>query len=291
MGTGKKNIISDSYWGGYFEPFQPKPSSKKGLRIALFGSTNAGHLVLDTLIRFERKNPNLLNFVGVATDDPLDPNTRINVGKRIWSKYDDEQTKALVDSMISSSLSAGIPCFTGDVKTQGFRRIFSDWDPGIIIMCCFGQKIDAHIYNYPVYGMFNFHPSDLVSNIGAGPRPFEATIQRGESKSFMALHKVNDIIDGGPIIGISPPVRICLENGEYPQNLLTMQEKIPAICGWMSIELILQTLRNMKQGLKKPVNEIDFASVIPEEVRKIMLKPPTNDLNEYYALPLHPELI
>jgi folate-dependent phosphoribosylglycinamide formyltransferase PurN len=281
---------SGSLWGGLYEPSQCKSDEGKGLRTAVFGSTNAGALVVASLIRFEEKFPHLLNLVGVATDDPVDPDARISAQKRIWKNYNPKEMNLLMDKVITTASDAGLPCYTGSVKTDYFRTILTGWNPDVIIMCCFGQKIDSFIFNYPRRGMYNFHPSDLAANIGTGLHPFTDTIGKGRKASTMTVHIVTETIDRGAIIGNSPAVNICLANGDYPKSVLTLQEKVPAICGWMSIELILEVIKNQQSGKDGAISSIDFNANMPDAIREKLLEPTTDDLNTSYTLPLHDKI-
>lgn len=274
-------------WGGLYIPRQHKQNRSGGLRLAFFGSTNAGNLVLGQLLKYEAKYPGRLNIVGVATDDPVDPDTRISVAKRIWGKYTREEMTSLRDKVITTSLSHGLPCYTGGVKNDLFWEIYSGWDPEMVIMCCFGQKISKPIFTYPAYGMYNFHPSDLAKSIGAGPKPFEETMKQKRSTSRMVIHLVNEIIDGGPLIASSPPVNICLENCRYPDNILTLQEKIPSVSGWMGIELLLEVLRQKDQSRSGCIEPFDLEARIPDHICKKLMEPAKENPEELYLLPEH----
>jgi len=286
------NKINDSgsLWGGLYKPSQRKSNDGKGLRTAVFGSTNAGALVVGSLIRFEEKYPHLLNLVGVATDDPVDPNARISAQKRIWKNYKTDEMNLLMEKVIKTAINAGLPCYTGSVKTDYFRSILTTWNPDIIIMCCFGQKIDAFIFTYPRRGMYNFHPSELAANIGTGLHPFSDAIKKERKTSTMTVHMVSETIDCGPIIGNSPPVNICTASGDYPKNILTLQEKVPAVCGWMSIELILEVIKNHQSGKNGAISSIDFNANMPDVIREKLLEPAIDDLTEFYTIPLHDKI-
>jgi len=287
----KRTVTDPGFlWGHLYEPVSSGSNRRQGLRTVIFGSTTAGNLVISDLSRLELHHPDLINLVAVATDDPLDPHTQISVAKRIWSKYTEQEMERLRDLVIDSSMKAGVPCYTGSVKTEAFRSLFRRWDPDVVIMCCFGQRIDQPLFHYPPFGMYNFHPSDLAANIGAGPKPFEVTISQGRTTSRMIVHQVNEIIDGGPIVGSSPPVNICLADGRYPESLLTLQEKIPSVCGWMAVELI-RILHDRKQkGLKGAIPFIDFEAVTPLSVKRLLMEPALNDPGVLYTLPDHPLL-
>lgn len=274
-----------SEWGELILP-REKRDQEGGLRVVLFGSTTAGHLVLETLLQFNRNHPGKINVSAMATDNPCDPQARIGIKKRVWKYYSSLQQRRLMDLVIQEACIAGIPCYTGSVKNDYFKGLLQQWDPELIIMCCFGQKIDSFIYNYPSYGMYNFHPSDLASNIGAGAKPFESTILEGRTISKMILHMVTETIDGGPIVGISPPVSIVTSNGTYPGNFLVLQEKIPSVCGWMTYGLLKAVLDLKEQGVLQPVKTIDFDRVIPHKVKELLMVPAENDPSQVRRLPL-----
>ncbi len=265
-----------SEWGELIVPLE-KRERRGGLRVVLLGSTNAGKLVLDTLLRFAGNHPGKIDVIAMATDNTRDPLARIGMKKRIWKHYTKEERENLMEMMIQGALTAGIPCYTGAVKNDYFRGLLREWDPEMIIMCCFGQKADQFIYAYPRYGMYNFHPSDLASNIGAGAKPFESTIMNGRSTSHMILHQVTEIIDGGPIIGISPRINITLAEGGYPDNFLVLQEKIPSICGWMTYGLLLAILGRKEKGMNGPIGKIDYEVLIPEGIMEMLMEPVKND--------------
>ncbi len=277
----------ESLWGAFYTPLHPKKGSPEGLRVVVFGSTNAGALVIDSLLRFEKKYPGLINLTGVATDDPYDPNTKISVSKRIWRYYSKDEMYSLRNKVIGLVTSGGVPCYTGSVKPGYFKDIFLHWNPDLIIMCCFGQKIDSFIFDYPAYGMYNFHPSDLASKIGEGTQPFHDTMNNGKNTSVMTIHLVNELIDKGPIVGWSPKINIRKSDGTYPLSILSLQEKIPSVCGWLSVELIIEIVRKKQSGLKGAVTEINFGELIPALVRKKLMEPANDDLSDRYELPRH----
>jgi len=203
-----KIIKPETVWGELYEPAVPKKNSGEGLRVVLFISCNCGDITLKNLFRFEQKYPDKLNIVGVATDDPVDPNARITLRKRVWSAYTPEERSELKDKLINSCMDAGIPCYTGAVKTDYFRSMFKTWDPEALIMFCFGQWLDPFLFEYPVMGSYNLHPSDLPKHIGAGTQPFQNAMKNGLKTAPLVIHQITGLIDMGPIVGVSAPVNI-----------------------------------------------------------------------------------
>lgn len=281
-----KNIGSE--WGALYVPVIPKKERKSALRVVLFVSYDSGNLTLKDLGRFETLFPDKLNIVGVATDDPVDPKAKISIKKRIWSLFDADKHQAIMQRVIDESIRIGTPCYTGAVKTDYFRNLFHEWNPDVLIMNCFGQWLDSFLFTTPRMGSYNFHPSNLPKKIGAGTQPFHETIRNRMTSSPMVIHGVTEIIDMGPIIGVSPAVNICLHDGSYPESLVTLLNKITSVGGWMGVELIQAIIRRKGMELSGLIDPIDFGKVMPESVKRILAKPAVNNLNEKYEIPKHP---
>jgi len=286
----KKTADQESLWGEFYEPGIPKMNHGKGLKVVLFVSCNCGNILLNNLWLFEQKYPQLLNIVGVVTDDPVDPNARISLKKRIWSQYTPEARWELREKIITSCMTIGVPCYTGAVKTDYFRTIYTSWNPEVLIMFCFGQKLDSFLYDYPVMGAYNLHPSDLPKQIGAGTQPFQNAIRNGLKTSPLVIHHIAELIDMGPIVGVSTPVNIRLADGSYPRSLLTLLEKITSVGGWMSVQLISDIVDLKSRGITKPVDWIDFEKKLPVEISQLLMLPASDDLSEMYEVPPHPLL-
>ncbi|MCX6225505.1 MAG: formyltransferase family protein [Bacteroidia bacterium] len=287
----EKLIDPESLWGEFYKPVRPKENFGDGLRVVLFVSCNCGNNLLVNLFRFEQKYPGQLNIVGVVTDDPMDPNAKISLKKRIWSQYTPEERSALREKIINSCMNIGIPCYTGAVKTDYFRRIYESWNPEVLIMFCFGQKLDSFLYDFPAMGAYNLHPSDLPKQIGAGTQPFQNAIRNGLKTSPLVIHRIAELIDMGPIVGVSTPINIRLEDGTSPQSLLTLLEKITSLGGWMTVQLISDIIKQKARSETGPLSWIDFNKELPEEIKQLLMMPATNDLTEMYEVPLHPLLM
>lgn len=286
-----KIVNEESLWGELYEPVRPKLNTGSGLRVVLFVSCNCGDRVIQQLSNFEQKYKDKLNIVGVATDDPIDPNARISLKKRIWNHFTPAERQDLKFKLIQSCMDFGISCYTGSVKTDYFRKIYKAWNPEALIMFCYGQKLDSFIFDFPDMGAYNLHPSDLPKKIGAGTQPFQNAIRNGLKTSPLVIHEVTEIIDIGPIVGVSPPINICLEDGGYPSSILTLLEKLTSIGGWMSVQLVAEMIDYKAKGKSGPVHCINYFKLIPPEMKEMMMSPATNDLNEKYELPLHPLLL
>jgi folate-dependent phosphoribosylglycinamide formyltransferase PurN len=281
---------NESGWGAIYNPLKPKMDKKEGLRTVLFVSCDCGNLMINDLARFEALYPEKLNIVGIVTDDPLDPAAKISIKKRIWSQFPQNEHATIFQKVIDSSINIGVSCYSGAVKTDYFREIYRKWNPEALLMFCFGQRIDAEIFDFPKMGSYNFHPSDLPKKVGAGTQPFQNAIQNGLKTAPMVIHKVTEIIDVGPVVGVSPQVNICLEDGSYPKSIITLLDKITSLGGWMGVALIDAIISIKESGVTGNIMNIDFEKIMPQELIDVINLPAVNDLNEKYAVPLHPLL-
>jgi folate-dependent phosphoribosylglycinamide formyltransferase PurN len=286
----KKITDSESLWGDLFLPDKPKLNQGKGIRLVLFVSCNGGNNLLNALALYEQRYPDQLNIIGVATDDSINPNARITKKKRVWNEYNDEERSELRSKVLDSCMNIGVPCYTGSVKTDYFRNIYKTWNPELLFMLVFGQKLDSFLFDYPTIGAYNFHPSDLPKHIGIGPQPFHEAIRKGLKTSVFTIHKITELIDIGPTTGISTPINICLEDGTYPKSVITMFEKITSVSTWMGVTLISKIIARQACGKSGHVTRIDFSKELPEEIKQLLLKPATDDRNELYKVPDHPLL-
>jgi folate-dependent phosphoribosylglycinamide formyltransferase PurN len=261
----------------------------EGLRILFIGSAGPGILVLDSLKRYQLKYPDRINLLALVTDMPTCSKAKISSEKRIWRFFKKSEKEILFSNIKESALSFGIPCYSGAMKCDFFRELLHAWNPEIIIMCCFGQLVDNVIFNYPTYGMYNVHPSDLAASIGIGTQPIEHTIQMGFSTTNLTFHQVSETIDGGSIIGKSPLINIKSADDSYPTEILTLYEKVCSIGGWMTLDLIGAVLDKRSRGEQGVIDYLDFEKYIPQDIKNILLAPVTCG-GDNYTLPLHRSL-
>jgi folate-dependent phosphoribosylglycinamide formyltransferase PurN len=280
-------------WGELVIPEKSANPAKtqEGLRTLVVGSAGPGMLVLDSLKRFEQKYPEKMNLLALITDMPTSSKANISAEKRIWRFFTPEEKQLLYRTIQETALSFGIPTYSGAVKCNFFRELLFAWRPEIILMCCYGQLIDAAIFNYPDYGMYNLHPSDLASTIGIGTQPVEHAVSLGLSSSRVTFHKVNEIMDGGAIIGKSPPINIKQADGSYSGNMMTLYEKVCSVCGWMAVDLIRAVLEKRSQGEKARLDSLDFEKDMPDNIKHLLMDPVKENTAEKYTLPWHGSLI
>lgn len=269
------NDLGDSKWGQLIIPGQDESKDKngKGIRIVLFASYMLGYLLQETVKKMEKLNPEKIDFVGLVTDDPADPFAKISVKRRIWRLYGEKETIRLETAMIESALIAGIPVYTGSVKTNYFRNLIRKWDPEAILVCVFGQIIDSPIINYPDFGIYNFHPADLKAGFGAGPQPFQDLINRDAKTSKVTIHQLTETLDSGPVIGQSSPVNVRFKDGSITNNILVLDDKMLKPLDVMGAELIKTLALKKEEGNKGKIYNLDFSKHFTPDYKKELLKP------------------
>jgi hypothetical protein len=278
----------DTRWGGLLQPaLSENPvKSDKGVRIVLFGSWEFGYLVLETLKEYERRFPEKLNLVGLVTDNPLNPDAKISLKKRVWNFIDLPFRVFNETFIIESGLTYGIPVYTGEIKTESFYRLLEQWKPDAILVCVFGQIINLRIINIPPYGIYNFHPSDLSRNQGAGPAPYEDLAGRKAETTVWSVHHVSEEIDSGHVIGQSPPVNVLNTKGFLPGDPLVVYQKLAEALTPLTFFLAEELSRRFEMNEPGFIDRIDFNNLFPDEVKHRLMQPVINETpSEMLPLP------
>ena len=273
------NTEEDNRWGGLIQPAPSENPNKtnEGLRIVLFGSWEFGYLVLETLKEYERRFPGKVNLVGLVTDNPLNPDAKISLKKRVWQFIDLPFRFFDETFIIESGLSHGIPVYTGEIKIESFYRLMEQWAPDVILVCVFGQIINSFIINLPPYGIYNFHPSDLTKNQGAGPAPYEDLVTRNAGSTVWSVHHVSEEVDGGHVVGQSPPVNVRNAKGILPGNSLVVYHKLAEALTPLTFFLAEELSRRFEMNQPGPIDHIDFNSQISDEVKQKLMQPIIRD--------------
>jgi hypothetical protein len=270
---------TDTRWGGLIRPAPGENPGKtgEGLRIVLFGSWEFGYVALETLNKYESMFPDEINLVGFVTDDPLSPGAKISLKKRIWGLLDMPERVIDETTIMESALSHGAPVYTGEIKTDSFRKLLHQWKPDAIFVCVFGQLIDRSIIDQPPCGIYNFHPSDLARNYGAGPAPYDDLAERGAETTVWTVHHVSEEIDSGHIVGQSPPICVLDSGGNLPGDPFLVYNKIAEPLSPMVFILAseLHRIHHFKKtGILKT---FDFSADYPEEARERLMHRITSD--------------
>ncbi len=266
---------ADTRWGGLLRPDPSEVGSgeRGGLRIALFGSWTFGYLVLETIKRYERNLPGRVSLVGLVTDDPLNPDARISVKKRVWHLVEPPYRVVDETAIIEAGLEHGIPVYTGEIKVPSFRRLLAEWRPDVILVCVFGQIIDAAIIEIPRHGIYNFHPSDLSQRQGAGPAPYDDLAARRAETTVWSVHHVCEAVDAGHVIGLSPQVRVVDASGRLPADPLVVYEKLAEALGPLVWYLLDALHHAVSAGHEGAIENVDFDAAFPDAVKARLLEP------------------
>lgn len=277
-------------WGELILPAEDETENKnvEGLKVLAICSWTLGILAFETLKLMERRLPGKLNLVGLVTDDPTDKNAKISKKRRFWRYYDKQHQEEFEQGIIESALTFGIPCYTGDVKSEFFRNLLAELNPDLIIASGFGQLIDQPIIDYPDYGIYNVHPADLLNHHGAGPQPWEDLIARKAETTRVTIHKVSTTIDSGDIVGQSSLINVRLKNNEFTENVRMIGEKTLLPVDYMVAELVCRIIRRKNEGLHGPVDKIDFEKLFSQEFKNKLMEP-INPENRGHLLPLPSE--
>src|SRR5262245_57194793 len=110
-------------------PAEAQRASGGGLRLVMFASYEFGYLVLETVKAYARRFPGRVQLVGLVTDDPMNPEARIGLKKRIWKHVSREEVVAIETAVVEAALVAGAPAFTGEIKPQASVRCSTHGDP------------------------------------------------------------------------------------------------------------------------------------------------------------------
>jgi folate-dependent phosphoribosylglycinamide formyltransferase PurN len=267
--------VQGTRWGELIVPAKHENpgKSKHGLRVLAVASFYYGYQMFETLKACEKKFPDRLNLVGLVTDDPANPDAKISAKKRIWRLFDQEEKLDQERAVLESALGFGLPCYTGEVKTEYFMKLLNYWKPEAIIVFVFGQIFNSAIINFPGYGIYNFHPTDLANHYGAGPQPFEDLIARKANTSKLTIHHITEEVDSGSIVGQSPPVNIKLKNGSHTDNPLLIEDKMTEPIDHMAAKLISELILKKESGKPGKIDTIDFDSFFSDEFKLKLMQP------------------
>jgi folate-dependent phosphoribosylglycinamide formyltransferase PurN len=263
-----------SRWGRLFLPAPAEAGRRpaQGLKVLCIGSWTLGLLVFETLLALEKHKSARIRLMGLVTDDPLDVDAKISLKKRFWRYYDEREREGYEWVILRRALRAGIPCYTGEVKSEAFRRLLAEWAPELIVVAAFGQLIDESIISFPRFGIYNVHPSDLLHSHGAGPKPWEDLVERRASSTRVTLHRVSPSIDDGDIVGQSPDINVRLPEGGASEDVRMIGEKTLVPVSQMVLELVLATVGRKISGLG-PVDSLDFEGIFSPDFKAKLMEP------------------
>lgn len=277
----------DTQWGRLFLPGDNEQKETGGdtMKVLAVCSWTLGFLAFETLKLMEKRLPEKIRITGLVTDDPTDPDARISMKRRFWRYYSPDEQERFTRGILESALTAGIPCYTGQIKCNYFRNLLQQLNPDAVIVAGFGQLIDSPVISFPSMGIYNIHPADLLHHHGAGPQPWEDLVARGADTTRVTVHRVSETIDSGDIVGQSSLINVRLKNGKLSDDVRLIGEKTLLPVDHMTAELMSRILVRWNCGDRGPVQSINFESLFSAEFReKLML--PVNPHAKKNLLPL-----
>lgn len=277
--------LEGARWGGLLslpaaapDPRAPLQGAGDGaLRVALFGSFWIGQAALQAVLAYLGRHPGRARLVGVATDDPVSPQARIGLRKRAWAAMSEDERFEAKARLAATALGAGVPVYTGEIKTPGFRRVLAGWRPDAIVTCGFGQVLDAGILGAAPSGAYNCHPTDLLNGHGAGPSPWEDMAARGVQHTVWSVHQMTEIVDDGPVVGRTPPINVADAEGRLVPDPRAFFFKVLPPIGWTVLRTVDGLVRRREMGVREPMRRVDLDAAMPPGLRSRLLQPVAPD--------------
>jgi folate-dependent phosphoribosylglycinamide formyltransferase PurN len=243
------------------------------LRLVLFGSFWIGQAALQAVLAYLGRFPERAQLVGVVTDDPVSPQARISLRKRAWAAMSAAERLEVKLRLAGTALGAGVPVYTGEIKTAGFRRVLAEWRPDAIVTCGFGQVLDGGILGTAPYGAYNCHPTDLANGHGAGPAPWDDMAARGVTHTVWSVHRMTEVVDAGPVVGQTPPINVADAQGRLIPDPRAFFFKVLPPIGWMVMRTVDALVRRRAMGLREPLRHVELDAAMPPALRRRLLQP------------------
>ena len=205
----------DSPWGRYVSGNSQENSRP---RVVAFMSFDFGRRALEQLVQMHHSRE--INLVGVCTDDALDRRAKICKKRRTWQYLSPLAVEATQRGTEALAIGLQVPLYTGKIKTRFFiDGLLPNWRPDIIVMYGFGQVIPKEVFEYPAWGMYNLHPSDLAQGLYPGADPFGDMARDAATSTAVTAHHVTEDVDGGTIVAVS-------EHVPLPRDFDTSEEML-----------------------------------------------------------------
>lgn len=97
------------------------------------------------------------------------------------------------------ALEHNIPItYVNNLEDMETYSAISKYEPHFIFVACFPYILPEKIWRMPKVASLNLHPSLLPKY--RGPDPIFWQLHRGEVRTGVTIHKVNNLVDGGDII-------------------------------------------------------------------------------------------
>jgi len=122
------------------------------------------------------------------------------------------------------------------------------YQPDVICVACFSQRIPRSVLDIPHLGCLNVHPSLLPVN--RGPEPLFWTFHEGSQHTGVTIHLMNEGMDTGPIVA--------QEVVEVPDGISYVQ--LEAQCAALGGTLLARSVWDLYNGVAVPVAQDETKS-------------------------------
>lgn len=124
---------------------------------------------------------------------------RVDVVAVVLSQSLDHGPGQTDSSLTLMAHRAGIPVLgVSDIRSTGAIDAIAAYRPDLIAASCFPWRLPKPLLTLPRLGCLNVHPSLLPA--GRGPEPVFWTLRRGECRTGVTIHLMDEGFDTGPIL-------------------------------------------------------------------------------------------
>ena len=153
------------------------------------------------------------------------------------------------------AMERNIPVFQPKtLRDEEFYKTLTELDPELIVVTAFGKILPQNVLDYPKYGCINVHGSLLPAYRGAAP--MQRAVIDGLRETGITTMLMDAGIDTGDML-LTGKVEI-LEN----DNFETVHDKL----GECSAEVLLRTMRDLKDGRLNPIKQDDAGATYAAKI-------------------------
>jgi len=127
-------------------------------------------------------------------------------------------------------------------------NVLVTYQPDVICVACFSQRISRTVLDIPRLGCLNVHPSMLPVN--RGPEPLFWAFREGSQRTGVTIHLMHEGMDTGPIVA--------QEVVEIPEGIRYAQ--LEARCAALGGTLLARSVWDLYNGVAVPVAQDETKS-------------------------------
>lgn len=104
-----------------------------------------------------------------------------------------------IHTIVQIAMDHHVPVFeVARLRDPATLSALAAFEPDVVCVACFSQRIPREILHLPRLGCLNVHPSLLPDN--RGPDPVFWTFWRGDASTGVTVHLMDEGLDTGPIV-------------------------------------------------------------------------------------------